>query len=127
MCDLRRVYDYSKANVQNINESLDNHFVVFETLAEQLRVSELWIFLKNKMTKLRDAFVPWGHLTARKAKSKPWFMKNLRRLTQKQLRCYRTFCDTPTDTNESQLPFSKISQKSSGNMSNEMVKTMCRY
>lgn len=54
-------------------------------------------------TELRDAFVPWWHLTARKAKSKPWFTKELRRLTQKGLRCYRTFCDTPTDINKLRL------------------------
>lgn len=36
------VFDnYSKANVKKINKSLDNYFVVFETLTKQMNINEL--------------------------------------------------------------------------------------
>lgn len=99
----RRIYNYVKANTAEICNALDSYFIVFETLAESCTVSDLWIFFKRKILELQERFVPTWILTTRRNKSKPWFTKQLQRLTQRKQRIYRAFKNNPIDVNLNKL------------------------
>lgn len=72
---VREVFDYR----MEINKALDRHFIVLETLADTLPVSEPWEIFKKKVFELRDCFVPSWLLTERRNKSKPWYTKEVHR------------------------------------------------
>lgn len=98
----REVFDYRKANVEEINTALERHLIVFETLADTLPVSELWEIFKKKIFELRDRFVPSWLLTERRNKSKPWYTK-VHRLTQRRQRMFKAFKRNPSVDNQRKL------------------------
>lgn len=99
----RRIFNFEKANVAQINQSLDSYLTVFETMAETKGVAQLWASFKQKLLELEHQFVPSLTLTPRRAKSKPWFTKSLYRLTQKRQKCYQVFRMVPTDEDKRKL------------------------
>lgn len=99
----RPVYNYWKAQVDKINEGLDGHYDVFATEAEYKNTDELWTCLKNKMLELRQHFIPCRVLNERQSRSKPWFSKALRRLTNKRQRFYDNFLQVPSSDNRQKL------------------------
>lgn len=99
----RPVYNYWKAQVDKINEGLDGHYDVFATEAEYKNTDELWTCLKNKMLELRQHFIPCRVLNERQSRSKPWFSKALRRLTNKRQRFYDNFLQVPSSENGQKL------------------------
>lgn len=99
----RKLYNYKKANFDCINQALQAYLVVFETEAECRSVDGLWRLFKQKILELRELFVPTWVLTARQGRSKPWFTKTLRQLTQKRQRTYRAYCRKPSKETEKKL------------------------
>lgn len=61
----RKIFNYSKANIAEINAALNNYFPTFETLAESHSVNQLWHIFKNKIVDLRNKYVPSWSLTPR--------------------------------------------------------------
>lgn len=84
----RHIFNYVKANTDEIAAELDNYFVVFETLAESLSVEQLWSNFKDKLLELCGCHVPSSLLSKRRQRSKPWFTKQLHALAQKWKRAY---------------------------------------
>lgn len=95
----RRIFNYAKANTDEIGAELDNYFVVFETLAESLSVQQLWSNFKDKFLELRDRHVPSSLLSKRRQRSKPWFTKQLHALAQKRKRAYHHHLRNPSIQN----------------------------
>lgn len=113
----RCMYNYAKANVQGINTALEAYFIVFETLADDYSVEELWNLFKDKILELRNRFVPTWVLTRRRNKSKPWFCRELDVLVKRRQRIYRSFKRNPSEENSCKL---KLATREVNNATVEM-------
>lgn len=81
------IYDYNKANVNNINLELSNFFDLFLSNFDDRTVDNNWIIFRNKVHELTDKFIP-SRIIASNSKA-PWFNSHLKRLCNRKKRLYR--------------------------------------
>lgn len=87
----RRVFFFDRGDYSSINEKLYSYLPVFECLADDKDVHELWRLFKNKLLELVEAHVPSADSSKMKKRRKPWMTSRLLRLINKRKRLFAKF------------------------------------
>lgn len=92
----RRVFFFDQGDYSSINEKLYSYLPVFECLADDKDVHELWRLLKNKLLELVEAHVPSADSSKMKKKNEEsrgcllWLINKRKQLFAKFKRTKRT-------------------------------------
>lgn len=73
---------YDKGNYEEINNELGSFFPYFEDNFHTRSVHENWVVLKQKLSELKNRFIPKTTFSA--TQQKPWYTKTLQRLNNKK-------------------------------------------
>lgn len=87
----RRVFFFDRGDYSSISEKLYSYLPVFECLADDVDVHELWRLFKNKLFELIDEHVPNVDSSKLKKRRKPWMTSRLLRLIKKRKRLFAKF------------------------------------
>lgn len=92
----RKIFNYARANVEDIDLALQNYFPEFEELSETVNMNDLWLNFKSEMLQLRDHFVPSWIQSSRRSRSKPWFNAEIRSIYNARQKIYKKYRKEPT-------------------------------
>lgn len=81
------IYNYSRANVQDMSQSLEGFSRAYRVDFDSRTVEENWKLFKDKMLELCNQFIP--KVNIRSSAEKPWFSHHIKKLLNKKQRHFR--------------------------------------